>query len=77
MTTSPKPPSSPPPTPSGPRGPGGVLDLIERIGNRIPEPAVLFALFAALVIVVAAIGSAAGWSVQPVQPRVTLVEKLD
>lgn len=77
MTTSPTPHPSIPPTAPGPRGPGGVLDLIERIGNRIPEPAVLFALFAALVIVVAAVGSAAGWSVQPVQPRLTLVEKLD
>jgi aminobenzoyl-glutamate transport protein len=61
--------STPPPS-------GGVLDLIERIGNKIPEPAVLFAIFAALVIVLAAIGDAAGWKVQPVQPRVVLTEKL-
>jgi len=68
---------SKPSVPADPERPGGVLDLIERIGNRIPEPAILFALFAGLVVFVAAIGSAAGWSVQPVQPKAALVEKLD
>lgn len=55
---------------------GRLLDLIERVGNSIPEPAILFAIFAALVVAIAAIGDAAGWSVQPVQPVVQLVDKL-
>lgn len=54
----------------------GVLDIIEAIGNRIPEPAILFALFAVVVIIAAAIGDAVGWKVQPVQPTVRLVEKI-
>ncbi len=55
---------------------GRILDIIERVGNKIPEPAVLFAIFAALVVVIAAIGDATGWSVQPVQPVVQLVDKV-
>ncbi|MFN0132997.1 MAG: AbgT family transporter [Phycisphaerales bacterium] len=54
-----------------------LLDSVEWVGNRIPEPAVLFAIFAATVVVVAAIGDAAGWRVQPVRPAVRLVERLD
>jgi aminobenzoyl-glutamate transport protein len=54
-----------------------VLDFIEWIGNKIPEPAILFALFAVVVIILAAIGNAAGWKVQPVQPTVKTVEKVD
>jgi aminobenzoyl-glutamate transport protein len=54
-----------------------VLDAIEWVGNKIPEPAILFALFAGLVIIIAGVGEALGWKVQPVQPSVTLVEKLD
>lgn len=60
-----------------PRTGNRILDFIEWLGNKIPEPAVLFALFAAIVVVVAAIGDAAGWKVQPVQPKVQLVEKKD
>lgn len=56
---------------------GRILDLIEWIGNKIPEPAILFALFAGAVIAIAAIGNALGWEVQPVQPTVTLVEKME
>lgn len=54
-----------------------VLDAIEWIGNKIPEPAVLFAMFAAAVVVIAAIGHAAGWKVQPVQPQVKMIQKVD
>jgi aminobenzoyl-glutamate transport protein len=52
----------------------GVLDFIEWIGNRIPEPAILFAMFAVAVVVIAAIGDALEWRVQPVQPTVRMVE---
>ena len=65
------------PSPTSARTGNGILDFIEWLGNKIPEPAVLFALFAAIVVVVAAIGDAAGWKVQPVQPKVQLVEKKD
>jgi aminobenzoyl-glutamate transport protein len=50
-----------------------LLDRIEWLGNKLPEPALIFVILAALVIVVAAIGSAAGWKVQPVQPRYVMV----
>jgi aminobenzoyl-glutamate transport protein len=50
------------------------LDFIERVGNALPEPALLFALLAAIVIVVSAVGSGMGWQVQPVQPRVVMVD---
>jgi aminobenzoyl-glutamate transport protein len=55
----------------------GILDRIERIGNALPEPAILFAMLAAIIVVVSAIGSAAGWKVQPVTPKVELITKLD
>jgi aminobenzoyl-glutamate transport protein len=45
-----------------------MLDTIERIGNRLPEPPILFCWLALIVIVVAAIGAAIGWSVQPLKP---------
>jgi aminobenzoyl-glutamate transport protein len=64
-------------TPTSNRTGNGILDFIEWLGNKIPEPAVLFALFAAIVVVVAALGDALGWKVQPVQPKVQLVEKKD
>ncbi len=46
----------------------GVLDWIEWVGNKLPEPALLFVLLAAIVIGLSAFGSWAGWSVQPVAP---------
>ncbi|MFN0137877.1 MAG: AbgT family transporter [Phycisphaerae bacterium] len=55
----------------------GILDWIEWAGNQLPEPALLFVILSAIVIGVSAIGSAVGWKVQPVQPRVVMIEKLD
>jgi aminobenzoyl-glutamate transport protein len=46
----------------------GVLDWIEWLGNKLPEPAVLFALLAFLVVLLSALGSALEWQVQPVKP---------
>jgi len=69
--------------PSSPTSPdqhvpkGSLLDRLERLGNKLPEPALLFAILAAIVVAVSAIGSAAGWRVQPVAPRVTLVPHVD
>ncbi len=52
----------------------GILDFIERVGNALPEPALIFAILAAVVIALSAIGSKLGWQVQPVQPRVVMVD---
>lgn len=67
-------------TPSGPtansRPKRSILDWVEHFGNKLPEPAIIFVILACIVIAVAAIGSAAGWKVQPVQPRPVMVEKV-
>lgn len=60
-----------------PQRPRSILDWIEWAGNKLPEPALIFVILAALVITAAAIGSAAGWKVQPVQPRMVMVQALD
>jgi aminobenzoyl-glutamate transport protein len=44
------------------------LDWIEFVGNKLPEPALLFALLAACVVFISALGSALEWSVQPIKP---------
>lgn len=49
------------------RSRGGLLDLIERIGNRLPDPVILFILGAVAVMVVSQIGAWAGWEVMPKQ----------
>ena len=46
----------------------GVLDWIEWLGNKLPEPALLFALLAFVVVLLSALGSALDWQVQPVKP---------
>lgn len=57
--------------------PGGWFDRIERIGNALPEPALIFVILSALVIVVSAIGAAADWRIQPVRPKAEFVQKVD
>jgi aminobenzoyl-glutamate transport protein len=54
-----------------------ILDRIEWLGNKIPEPAILFAMLAALVFVLSGVGSAMGWKVQPVKPTLQQVASLD
>jgi aminobenzoyl-glutamate transport protein len=54
-----------------------VLDWIEFIGNKLPEPALLFALLAAVVVVVSAVGAAMDWQVQPVKPTVVMTTGVD
>ncbi|MDX9912341.1 MAG: AbgT family transporter [Phycisphaerales bacterium] len=46
-------------------GPRGVLNMVERIGNRLPDPAILFMMGAALVMLCSAIAAWGGMSVQP------------
>ncbi|MBL0922349.1 MAG: AbgT family transporter [Phycisphaerales bacterium] len=48
----------------------GVLDLIEFIGNKLPDPAIIFMIGAALVIALSAFGAAQGWSVEELRPVV-------
>lgn len=64
-----------------PKANGGALarflDLIERVGNKLPEPSILFAIMAAIVIVVSAIGAAADWRVQPVRVVPAMTPLLD
>jgi aminobenzoyl-glutamate transport protein len=54
----------------------GILDFIERLGNKLPEPAILFVVLAAIVVTIAAVLTLTGSKVQPIQPRVVLVEKI-
>jgi aminobenzoyl-glutamate transport protein len=49
-----------------------VLDWIEFLGNKLPEPALLFALLAAFVVALSALGAAMEWQVQPVKPTVVM-----
>ncbi len=47
----------------------GVLDFVEWLGNKLPEPATLFVIGAIIVMFVSQIGEWQGWTVQPVVPR--------
>ena len=61
---------------SNARTPGLVsraLGTVERIGNRLPDPATLFVLLGAITLVLAALGAWAGWSVaDPANPSKTI-----
>ena len=43
---------------------GGVLDWIERIGNRLPDPMTLFIIGALAVVVISQIADSTGWQVE-------------
>ncbi|UHA74815.1 AbgT family transporter [Paenibacillus sp. 481] len=50
-----------------------ILDGIERIGNKLPDPVMLFAILALLIVVISAILSSIGLSVEhPLKPGETL-----
>ena len=40
----------------------GILEWIERIGNKLPDPVLLFVIFAAVIIVISWAGAMLGWS---------------
>lgn len=44
-----------------------ILDRVEWLGNKLPEPALIFVVLAVMVIIASGIGAAVGWQVQPVQ----------
>lgn len=54
----------------------GFLDWVEWIGNKLPEPALLFMWLALLVVLVSAVGHAAGWEVQPVRASVVTTDAI-
>ena len=47
----------------------GLLDVIERIGNRLPDPSTLFLIGTLVVIVLSAIAVGGDWTVQPRLPQ--------
>jgi aminobenzoyl-glutamate transport protein len=47
----------------------GVLDIIELLGNKLPDPSALFLIGAVIVMIASAIASNAGWQVQPKAPQ--------
>ncbi|MEO0511373.1 MAG: AbgT family transporter [Planctomycetota bacterium] len=82
--TDPQQPSSPSTRPSEPPAPikgrraGGVLDLVEWVGNKLPDPAFLFLIGAGIVMIASHVLAPTlddageivrdGWVVQPMQP---------
>ncbi|MDQ7014218.1 MAG: AbgT family transporter [Planctomycetota bacterium] len=55
----------------------GPLDLVEWIGNKLPDPAMLFVIGAFLVMILSAVGSTAGWAVQPMKLEIVTTPLLD
>lgn len=54
-----------------------ILDVIEWLGNKLPEPPLLFASLAAIVVVLSAIGTSLGWQVETVRPTVEMMPKVN
>jgi aminobenzoyl-glutamate transport protein len=54
-----------------------LLDWVEWIGNKLPDPALLFVIGALLVMAISAIGASAGWSVQAKRLEVVTAPVLD
>ena len=50
------------------RSRASLLDAIERLGNKLPEPPILFCWLALFVVLGSALGAVLGWSVQPLKP---------
>jgi len=53
------------------------LDWIEFLGNKLPEPTLLFAMLAATVVAISALGAALDWQVQPVKPVLVMETTVD
>ena len=67
-----------PATTTAPRSLGTrALDTIEWLGNKLPDPVFLFLGCAIFVMLLSAVGSAAGWKVQPLKPTVVTQPMLD
>ncbi|MBX3366277.1 MAG: AbgT family transporter [Phycisphaeraceae bacterium] len=57
--------------------PRGFLGLIERIGNALPDPALLFFYGCILIMVVSHLGVVAGWSVTPIRMQEVTTQIVD
>ncbi|MEL7473803.1 MAG: AbgT family transporter, partial [Planctomycetota bacterium] len=55
---------------------GGVLGLIETIGNKLPDPAILFVIGMAIVMLASTVASVTNWQVQP-KKLVVVTEMVD
>lgn len=47
--------------------PTGILGWIERVGNKLPDPVMLFVFATVAVMIISTIGAWAGWSVVPIK----------
>lgn len=56
---------------------GGFLGLIERAGNKLPEPALLFLCGTIFIMALSHVGHLAGWSVKPVRLEEVMREVKD
>jgi len=55
----------------------GFLGVVERVGNRLPDPALIFLGLILAVVMLSAIGAAAGWSaVNPVSGKIIAASSL-
>ncbi|RNC81451.1 MAG: AbgT family transporter [Phycisphaera sp.] len=52
----------------------GLLDLVEWIGNKLPDPALLFLIGAVIVMIASQVAVSSGWTVQPQQAVQTVNE---
>lgn len=57
--------------------PRGFLGIIERIGNALPDPALLFFYGCLLIMVVSHLGVVAGWSVKPIRMQEVMTQVVD
>jgi aminobenzoyl-glutamate transport protein len=57
--------------------PRGVLGMIERIGNALPDPALLFFYGCILIMVVSHLGVVAGWTVKPIRMQEVMAPVVD
>lgn len=58
-------------------GAGRLLDRIERIGNALPDPVVIFVILIAALVVISMITTASGWSaIHPVTQEVMATQSL-
>ena len=52
----------------------GILDLVERSGNRLPDPATLFLIGTVIVVVISAIAASQAWTVAQQLPEIDSIQ---